>query len=59
MQRLRIARRDGLKLDRIVALSKGKLTENTIMDILDAKRVPIDTYRALAKVLDKAEAKKT
>ena len=42
-------------MGRIVELSKGKLTEHTIMDILDAKRVPIDTYRALARALDKAE----
>lgn len=42
-----------------MALSKGKLTDNTIMDILDAKRVPIETYRVLAKALDKAEAETT
>ena len=48
-------RKDGLTIGKIVDTSNGAVTEHTVMDILDAKRVPIAVYRLLAAVLDKIE----
>lgn len=49
-------REAGLTTATIVEHSDGKLQDTTIWDILNAKRVPIESYRILAAVLDKIEA---
>ena len=56
LERLRQMRKDGLTIGKIVDVSNGAVTEHTVMDILDAKRVPIAVYRLLAAVLDKIES---
>ena len=51
--RLQEAKAGGLTIGAIVAASDGKVTENTVLDILNAAPRPIEDYRALAAALDK------
>lgn len=55
LARLLRMRKDGLTIARIVNVSNGSIKEETVLDILGAKRVPIACYRLLAAVLDKIE----
>ena len=55
LARLLRMRKDGLTIAKIVNVSNGSIKEETVLDILDAKRVPIAVYRLLAAVLDKIE----
>lgn len=50
--RLQEAKAGGLTIGAIVAASEGKLTENTVLDILNAAPRPIEDYRALDAALD-------
>ena len=53
--RLRRMREGGLTIAEIVSASKGSIEDETVLDILNARRVPIVAYRHLAAVLDKIE----
>ena len=55
MERLRRMREDGLTVAKIVQASDGCITESSVMDILECKRVPIAVYRVLATALDRIE----
>ena len=55
LARLLRMRKDGLTIAKIVNVSNGSIKEETVLDILGAKRVPIAAYRLLAAVLDKIE----
>lgn len=55
LERLRKMRQDGLTIAKIVSVSNGSIKEDSVLDILSAKRVPIAVYRLLAAVLDKIE----
>ena len=58
--RLQEAKAGGLTIGAIVAASDGKVTENTVLDILNAAPRPIEYYRALDAALDElAKDKKT
>ena len=48
-------RAEGLTIAKIVSVSNGSIKEESVLDILAAKRVPIAVYRLLAAVLDKIE----
>ena len=51
--RLQEAKAGGLTIGAIVAASDGKVTENTVLDILNAAPRPIEDYRALDAALDR------
>ena len=51
--RLQEAKAGGLTIGAIVAASDGKVTENTVLDILNAVPRPIEDYRALDAALDR------
>lgn len=51
--RLQEAKAGGLTVAQITEASGGRLTANTVLDILDAAPRPIEDYRALAAALDK------
>lgn len=51
--RLQEAKTGGLTIGAIVAASDGRLTENTVLDILNAAPRPIEDYRALDAALDR------
>ena len=54
LSRLRILRRDkGLTSAQITEASGGKLTLNTVMDMLDAKQVPLAMWDEMKRALDK------
>ena len=53
LQRLSEARAQGATTAAIAAASGGKLTENTVMDFLEAAFRPIEDYRALEAALDR------
>lgn len=55
VRRLRQMRAEGLTIAKIVSISNGSIKEESVLDILAAKRVPIAVYRLLAAVLDKIE----
>ena len=55
VRRLRQMRAEGLTIAKIVRVSNGSIKEESVLDILAAKRVPIAVYRLLAAVLDKIE----
>lgn len=56
LSRLRILRRDkGLTSAQITEASGGKLTLNTVMDMLDAKQVPLAMWDEMKRALDKIE----
>ena len=55
LERLRQMRAEGLTIAKIVSVSNGSIKEESVLDILAAKRVPIAVYRLLAAVLDKIE----
>ena len=42
----------GTTLAQIVKTAEGNITENQLLDILEAKRVPLAVYKVLAGVLD-------
>ena len=50
-RKLEEARAAGLTVGAIVAASGGKLSENTVLDILNAAPRPIEDYRALDAAL--------
>lgn len=54
--RLQEAKAGGLTIGAIVAASDGKVTENTVLDILNAVPRPIEDYRALDAALDRCAA---
>ena len=56
LARLLRMRRDGLTIAKIVNVANGSIKEETVLDILAAKRVPIAVYRLLAEVLDQIES---
>lgn len=58
LQRLREARAQGVTSAAIAAASAGKLTENAVMDFLEAAFRPIDDYRELEAALDRLAAEK-
>ena len=53
--RLRRMREGGLTIGEIVSASQGSIEDETVLDILNARRVSIVVYRHLAAVLDKIE----
>jgi hypothetical protein len=53
LQRLSEARAQGVTCAAIAAASAGKLTENAVMDFLEAAFRPIDDYRELEAALDR------
>lgn len=57
LERLRKMRQDGLTIAKIVSVSNGSIKDESVMDILAAKRVPIAVYRLLSAVLDQIENK--
>lgn len=57
LQRLSEARAQGVTSAAIAAASAGKLTENTVMDVLEAVFRPIEDYRALESALDRLAEK--
>lgn len=56
LARLLRMRKDGLTIAKIVNVANGSIKEETVLDILAAKRVPIAVYRLLAAVLDQIES---
>lgn len=56
LARLLRMRKDGLTIAKIVNVANGSIKEETVLDILGAKRVPIAVYRLLAAVLDQIES---
>lgn len=58
LQRLREARAQGVTSAAIAAASAGKLTENAVIDFLEAAFRPIDDYRELEAALDRLAAGK-
>lgn len=58
LQRLSEARAQGVTSAAIAAASAGKLTENAVMDFLEAAFIPIDDYRELEAALDRLAAGK-
>lgn len=58
LQRLSEARAQGVTVAAIAAASTGKLTENAVMDFLEAAFRPIDDYRELEAALDRIAAGK-
>lgn len=58
LQRLSEARAQGVTSAAIAAASAGKLTENAVMDFLEAAFRPIDDYRELEAALDRLAAEK-
>lgn len=58
LQRLSEARAQGVTSAAIAAASAGKLTENAVMDFLEAAFRPIDDYRELETALDRLAAGK-
>lgn len=46
---------EGVTLGAIRSLSNGQLTDNAILDILEARKVPVATYRILDDVLKKIQ----
>ncbi len=49
------ARRAGLTTGRVLELANGTITDGNLLDIGEARVVSINTYRALADVLDRLE----
>lgn len=58
LQRLSEARARGVTSAEISAASEGKLTDNAVMDFLEAVFRPIDDYRALEAALDRLAEEK-
>ena len=56
LARLMRMREDGLTIDRIVRESKGNLTDDIVLNILQARKMSISYYRKLAAALDRIEA---
>lgn len=51
--RLLDARRQGLGAAKLAELSDGALSKEEILDILEGKKQPVETYRGLAAALDR------
>lgn len=58
LERLSEARARGVTSAEISAASDGKLTDNAVMDFLEAVFRPIDDYRALEAALDRLAEEK-
>lgn len=58
LERLSEARARGVTSAEISAASEGKLTDNAVMDFLEAVFRPIDDYRALETALDRLAEEK-
>ena len=58
LERLSEARAKGVTSAEISAASEGKLTDNAVMDFLEAAFRPIDDYRELEAALDRLAAEK-
>lgn len=56
LARLMRMRGDGLTIERIVRESKGNLTDDVVLNILQARKMSISYYRKLAAALDRIEA---
>lgn len=57
--RLQTARAKGVTIAQIAKASGGKLTDNQVMDILNAGFRPIEDYHALDAALDECEKDNT
>lgn len=55
LARLMRMRGDGLTIERVILASNGNLTDDIVLNILQARKMPIAHYRKLAAALDKIE----
>ena len=55
-ERLMRMREGGITIDQIVSASRGNLTDDVVLNILQARKMSISYYRKLAAALDKIEA---
>lgn len=55
LNRLLRLRENGITIDQIVSASRGNLTDDVVLNILQARKMSISYYRKLAAALDKIE----
>lgn len=55
-ERLTRMREGGITIDKIVSASRGNLTDDVVLNILQARKMSISYYRKLAAALDRIEA---
>lgn len=55
-ERLTRMRESGITIDQIVSASRGNLTDDVVLNILQARKMSISYYRKLAAALDRIES---
>ena len=55
-ERLTRMREGGITIDQIVSASRGNLTDDVVLNILQARKMSISYYRKLAVALDRIES---
>ena len=55
-ERLMRMREGGITIDQIVSASSGNLTDDVVLNILQARKMSISYYRKLAAALDRIES---
>lgn len=55
-ERLMRMREGGITIDQIVSASRGNLTDDVVLNILQARKMSVSYYRKMAAALDKIEA---